>query len=92
MKEQIVQDILRYMDPHLDNGQLGQLQEVLNFCLRNVVMEESGAPAIVPEHMDNEGLLNAFLSAKRVEGCSEKTVRYYSNSIQRMFGEVKQLL
>lgn len=89
MKEQIVQDILRYMDPHLDNGQLGQLQEVLNFCLRNVVMEESGAPAIVPEHMDNEGLLNAFLSAKRVEGCSEKTVRYYSNSIHRMLGEVK---
>jgi len=34
---------------------------------------------------DNNRILELFLSAKRIEGCSEKTLYYYNNSIREMF-------
>lgn len=35
-------------------------------------------------------LLRQFISAKRVEGCSEKTLRYYESTIRNMIASVKK--
>ena len=32
--------------------------------------------------------LEVFLSAKRIEGCSEKTLIYYKNTIQQMLDSI----
>ena len=34
--------------------------------------------------LDNAQLLEMFLSAKRVEGCSEKTLHYYQTTIAKL--------
>jgi site-specific recombinase XerD len=40
----------------------------------------------VPEkNTGNEGLLDVFISAKRIEGCSEKSLKYYNATIRHMF-------
>ena len=31
---------------------------------------------------DNQKLIDAFVSAKRIEGCSEKTLKYYRTTIE----------
>jgi site-specific recombinase XerD len=36
------------------------------------------------ENTGNEGLLNTFIAAKRVEGCSEKSLKYYNTTIFHM--------
>lgn len=41
------------------------------------------------EKETNKELLEMFISAKRVEGCSEKTLKYYNTTILRMFTEIK---
>lgn len=37
--------------------------------------------------VDNFKLLNLFLSAKEVEGCSEKTIAYYNSTIEKNANE-----
>ena len=84
MKEEFVNDVLRDMLAYLDNGQAEQLRRVLNHnlsgfelqCNENCVSED-----FVEE---NQRLTNAFLSAKRIEGCSEKSLTYYRKTIEAM--------
>ena len=40
--------------------------------------------------VDNFKLLNLFLSAKEVEGCSEKTIAYYNSTIEKMLMKIKK--
>lgn len=88
MKNQLIAEITRQMLPHLDNAQIEQLQNVLRHCLWNVEVTESPEAAQETNQETNGELLDMFLSAKRVEGCSEKTLRYYEASIRRLFASV----
>lgn len=36
------------------------------------------------EELSEQNLVESFLSAKRIEGCSEKTLKYYNATIQSM--------
>jgi site-specific recombinase XerD len=42
------------------------------------------------ETAENGGLLEVFIAAKRVEGCSEKSLKYYSTTIRQMTGKVNK--
>jgi len=88
MKNRLISEITRQMIPHLDNAQVEQLQEVLKYCLWNVSVSEMPNAEQQPEKETNGELLGMFLSAKRVEGCSEKTLRYYESSVRRLFSAV----
>lgn len=83
MKEQIILNITQEMLPYLDNAQLLQLRKVLEHALWNVEVKEK--PEIESSaEMNNKELLSAFVNAKRIEGCSEKTLKYYQSTINRM--------
>ena len=88
MKNQLISEITRQMLPHLDNAQMEQLQEVLQHTLWSVQVIEIEDGIRPLERETNAELLDMFLSAKRVEGCSEKTLRYYETSIRRLFAAV----
>lgn len=83
MKEQIILDITQEMLPYLDNAQLLHLRKVLERALWNVEITESPDKAEEPE-TSNAELLTAFINAKRIEGCSEKTLKYYQSTIIKM--------
>ena len=85
MKENIISEITREMLPYLDNAQMEQLQNVLHHCLWNVTITVADENAEPTEKETNLELLELFLSAKRVEGCSEKTIRYYQTTISKLF-------
>lgn len=87
MKNQLISEITRQMIPYLDNAQMEQLQNVLQHALWGVqIAADEGVQQFYRE--TNTESLDMFLSAKRVEGCSEKTLRYYETSIRRLFVEV----
>lgn len=88
MKEQIISEITRQMLKYLDNAQMEPLMETLQHCLWAVEIRKTEGAEVQQNKESNEDLLQMFLSSKRVEGCSEKTLRYYETSIHRMFGEV----
>ena len=72
MKNQLISEITRQMIPYLDNAQMEQLQNVLQHALWNVQITANEDGAQQPDKETNSELLEMFLSAKRVEGCSEK--------------------
>lgn len=88
MKNRLIAEITRKMLPCLDNAQMEQLQDVLQHCLWGIQITENPDAAVQQEKESNVDLLNMFLSAKRVEGCSDKTLHYYENSIRRLFAAV----
>jgi integrase/recombinase XerD len=65
------------MAEYLSVSQMKKLQEVL---LNNLVSE----PAKQTE-ISNKDYLKLFLDAKRIEGCSERTLQYYKVTVEHMF-------
>ena len=92
MKDTVIQEVMQSMLPFLDNAQLLQLQAVLTECLagRNVVAVQSAEAAVLK--LGNDELLNMFLAAKKVEGCSDRTIRYYRLTLQKALGQLKKHL
>lgn len=78
MKEEIKNTIVAGMIPYLDNAQLKKLQSVIDQAIAGLVISSKEAD---DAQDDNEKTLKAFINAKRIEGCSEKTLSYYSQTI-----------
>ena len=88
MKNEIISEITRKMLPYLDNAQMERLQDVLVHCLWSVQIQPNEENSEPQPTETNEDLLHMFISAKRVEGCSNKTLRYYETSLLRLFKEI----
>ena len=78
MKQQIISEVVQQMLPHLDNAQMQQLQTVLENALFGC---EITVQTEKKDTDDNPKLIDAFVAAKRIEGCSEKTLKYYGARI-----------
>lgn len=84
MKESLITQVLGEMLAYLDNAQLKQLQQVLQHVLRDYELT-----AVTRDDADDtHNLVSKFLAAKKVEGCSEGTIRYYRNTIMAMLEEI----
>lgn len=87
MKEQIITEIARQMHPYLDSAQMEHLMKTLQHCLWTVEVRELPNGVQQEKKHTNETMLAMFLSAKRVEGCSEKTLHYYETTLLKFFKE-----
>ncbi len=75
----VIKEIERLMAPILSNDQLGKLHSVLDHCL----LDADDFPLRNTQFSTNGETIDAFLSAKSVEGCSIRTIRYYSQALER---------
>ena len=71
-----IEIILNDMSDYLNVTQMKQLQESLVKRLEYEINEE--------EVIENNEYLTMFLSAKQVEGCSNRTISYYQSTIEKM--------
>lgn len=81
MKEKIIREIEQGMLEVLDNAQRAQLHRVLEHALFGAVVARDESAGAVPE-VPNDTVAERFYEAKRLEGCSERTIRYLT--IRRM--------
>ena len=81
MKEQLIAEIQRRMLPALNNKQLMQLREVLEDTLYGLEISAGSEKKRQEKEVD---AVDAFISAKRIEGCSEKSLSYYRKTIETM--------
>lgn len=72
------------MLPYLNNEQLLHLKAVLEVSFQGVIIEMGEEQPKV----DEQDSVAAFITAKRIEGCSEKTLAYYSKTIEAMLNGV----
>jgi len=85
MKDKLITEILVSMTTMLSQGQLEELRRVLSHSLHNMEVTERREMPDPEKNTGNEGLLEVFISAKRIEGCSEKSLKYYDSTIRHMF-------
>lgn len=80
MKQNLITDVIQGMLPYLNNAQSKRLQEVLQCSLVHYEVTENTEKRKSSE----QDFVDLFLSAKRIEGCSEKSLKYYKNTIVAM--------
>lgn len=85
MKEEITMTIMQDMLTLLNNDQLNRLKAVLEHTLNKY---EIISKCERIESLDNSNLLAAFIASKRIEGCSEKTLKYYQTTIETMIASL----
>lgn len=81
MEEKLV-NILNEMAEVLSISQMKKLQEVL---IRN--LNESVKPEKITS---NQKYLQLFLEAKKIEGCSDRTMQYYRVTIEKLLGKIEE--
>ena len=88
MKNELIRLIESNMGHYLNEIQLAQLNECLKSILNEFEVFKKDNILSADESKENRELLVSFLSAKQIEGCSEKTIDYYRNTISRMLRSV----
>lgn len=81
MKQQMITKVMQQMLPYLDNAQLKQLKHVMEHTLYHYEVSDAEPKQ---EENDSGNLVAMFIAAKRLEGCSEKTLKYYQTTIDAM--------
>ena len=84
MKEQIINNVLSAMQGVLDCRQMKLLKVSLQEQLQGVRISLNETP----DAEDNLLVLDSFISAKRIEGCSERSMRYYRTTIEQFLTAV----
>ena len=87
MKTKIISKIQNQMKPYLNQGQYIKLTNSLLNSMQDIDIIDNNNEL---SEVDNFKLLNLFLSAKEVEGCSEKTITYYNSTIEKMLMKIKK--
>lgn len=86
MKQNLIKDIIQEMLPFLNNAQSEKLQEVLKFTFAKYDVTDKQTK----EHNSEQDFVELFLSAKRIEGCSEKSLKYYKATIKTMLDDLSK--
>lgn len=86
MKDNLIKDVIQGMLPYLNNAQNEKLQEMLQYVL--VKYEVTKVQDKIKETEQN--FIELFLSAKRIEGCSEKSLKYYQATIETMINDLQK--
>lgn len=78
MEEKIVK-VLNEMSEYLSIAQMKKLQEVI---LKTFAENE-----VAKKDISNDEFLDLFLAAKRIEGCSERTIDYYKVTVKHLLSQ-----
>lgn len=80
MEEKIVL-IINEMADYLNISQMKRLQEVL--------LKTFSGNDISKKEISNEEFLKLFLDAKKIEGCSDRTIQYYKVTVERLIQTIE---
>lgn len=86
MKENLITDIVQGMLPYMNNAQSKHLQNVLQMVLSGYEVTKR---KVIDKEIEQD-FVELFLSAKRIEGCSEKSLKYYKSTIESMLNELQK--
>ncbi|MGN0008033.1 MAG: site-specific tyrosine recombinase/integron integrase [Alistipes sp.] len=91
MKRDFIKSVLCELSKVIDSRQLENVESVLTTQLQNfnIVARVECEEQVVKE---NNALMAAFLSAKKIEGCSAKTIKYYQSTIEHLFVEINKMV
>lgn len=85
MNEMLIAEIANQMTACLNCSQIKRLNIILGEVLSNKTIRDSADTST-----NDADLLNTFLVAKDVEGCSPKTLAYYESTLNKMIAKLNK--
>lgn len=82
--EEIILKVQQELFDTLNEDQMERLTAALNKHLGLLSSSDTG------EKLHQTDMLSLFTAAKRVEGCSEKSLRYYESTIRNMLESISK--
>uniref|UniRef100_UPI003FEE8B86 site-specific tyrosine recombinase/integron integrase n=1 Tax=Candidatus Ventrenecus sp. TaxID=3085654 RepID=UPI003FEE8B86 len=84
MKTEVISNITKDMEDSLTDYQLNKLKESLIINFEGVEFIIKTDELKHQEELDeNKRMIDSFISSKQVEGCSERTIKYYKEIIEK---------
>ena len=80
MEEKIV-SVLNEMSEYLSIAQMKKLQEV--------IIKTFAENEVTKINISNDEFLKMFLAAKRIEGCSDRTINYYEATVAHLLSQIE---
>ena len=90
MKYKLLNSIKLAMKPFLDENQMNILDETLVNSFREFDIIKLDSEKLAGKSQENTFLLDNFLAAKQVEGCSDRTINYYRTTLLKMLESVRK--
>ena len=84
MKQKLTNEICRRMTNHLNSLQIELLRETLTQVFTDFGLNDSIEPDAENIAEQNLHLIQMFIAAKKIEGCSDNTLKYYTNTLTSM--------
>ena len=88
MRELFVGKVIDTTEDFLDNNQRIKLKEILTEICLNYQIERIEPIKKQEILKNNTNILNKFILSKEIEGCSNRTLNYYKDNINKMFDAV----
>ena len=83
MKQDILKSISDNLKYRFTENQVEKISEIISVELSKYDIQVK-LTDVEEVKRDNQNLVNLFLSAKCIEGCSDKTIHYYQTSIEKL--------
>lgn len=87
MKTEYINNVISDLKDSFSAGQIKKITKALQKSLENKEIIET----IETQPKTNEAALAAFLSAKKIEGCSLRSLTFYQVTLQKMFFSIDKL-
>ena len=87
MIDNLINEIEQAMLNVLDNEQLSQLRKVLEYTFRNISVTERKS---INTASNNQTVIDNFIAAKKVEGCSDKSISYYKSTLNNALKKIEK--
>ena len=91
MKAEFTQIVVDGMKDVLTVNQLEQLANIVNNTLEKFDVKPMETDMEQQKRANTE-LLEAFISAKKIEGCSDKTIHYYKTTIEKLISATNKMV
>lgn len=90
MKAQLTHEICHLMSKHLSPEQNNLLKKTLLQVFTSFSIPENSTNVSTEDYHQNAKLINLFIAAKKIEGCSANTLKYYSNTLTKMVNAINK--
>ena len=83
-KEEFLESLLDAMKPFIWKKDIKVVKDTIDKCFKGIEVRkiDDGNP------ITNEDALKLFVDAKRIEGCSERSIKYYNVTLKALFKRV----
>lgn len=90
MKTELIHEICQLMNNHLSPEQNQILKNTLEQVFQDFNLPDRSEQVSNDDQQNNTKLINLFIAAKKIEGCSENTLKYYSSTLLSMINSIQK--